>query len=473
MSYQDSIRTWFQAHRAAMVEDIKALVRIQSDRTSPLPGMPYGEGPFRALEAGQVLCQREGFATRIYDNRVVSADMNDLPAGLDILAHLDVVPAPPEKWTVCQPYEPVERDGMLYGRGTSDDKGPAVAALYAMACVRDLAVPMARNVRLILGSDEECGSSDIEVYYATEKEAPMTFSPDAEFPLINCERGMFRPVITAAFPASEALPRVLSVEAGVKTNVVPDAATAHLAGFSQSDLQSFCDAAAKATGAQYLLSGDETDLGVVCKGIGGHAASPAAANNALTALLTLLASLPLAESEGHSRLKAVAKLFPHGDWDGKALGVAMEDEASGRLTISLNIFAYSPTSLRAEADCRCPICANQDNLIGQTNRVCAEGGLVNETQELRAPHYVPGDGPFVRTLLDCYETWSGEKGECIAIGGGTYVHELENGVAFGACFPTTDPHMHGADEFANIEELLTAGMIYADAIIRLCGKEQA
>lgn len=419
------------------------------------------------------ICQREGFPTKMYDNRVGTADLTDLPAGLDILAHLDVVPAPPEKWTVCQPYEPIELDGKLYGRGTSDDKGPAMAALYAMACVRDLKVPMARNVRLILGTDEECGSSDIEVYYATEKEAPMTFSPDAEFPLINCERGAFRPVITAAYDESTALPRVKSVAAGVKTNVIPDAAEAVLEGFTAEALQPYCDAAAAKTGAQYLLSGDETALTVLCKGVGGHAAMPDGANNALTALLTLLAALPLADCVGHDRLKAVAALFPHGDWDGKGLGIDMADEASGRLTISFTIFSYSPTALQAEADCRCPICANEDNLIGQTTRICAEAGLVNQTQTLRAPHYVPGDSDFVRTLLACYETWSGEKGECVAIGGGTYVHELENGVAFGACFPNVDPHMHGADEFAIIDDLLAAGMIYADAIIRLCGQETA
>ena len=470
MNYQDLIRAWFEVHRNTMVEDIKTLVRIQSDRTEPLPGMPYGEGPFRALEAAMAMCRREGFDGRLYDNRVGTANLTDLPAGLDILAHMDVVPAPAEKWTVCQPFEPIERDGKLYGRGVSDDKGPAVAALYAMACVRDLKVPMERNVRLILGSDEECGSSDIRVYYAEEPEAPMTFSPDAEFPLINCERGMFRPVITATYAEETTLPRVLEVKAGVKTNVIPDAAAAKLQGFSAAQLQTYCDAAAAATGAQYQLSGDASELTVTCTGVGGHAASPEAANNALTALLSLLSALPLAQSEGHDRLKAIAKLFPHRDWHGNALGIDMEDDVSGRLTISFDIFSYSPTALQAEADCRCPICADKENLVGQTNRVCEALGLTNRSQMLIPPHYVPGDSAFVRTLLDCYETWSGETGQCIAIGGGTYVHDLKNGVAFGACFPNTDPHMHGADECAVIDELLTAGMIYADAIIRLCGK---
>lgn len=471
--YQDSIRAWFEAHRSALVNDVIELCKIQSDRTAPVDDMPYGEGPFRALQAGMALCNREGFATKLYDNRVCTADLTNLEPGLDILAHLDVVPAPPEKWTVCQPYSPIEKDGRIYGRGTSDDKGPAIAALYAMACVRDLNIPMEKNVRLILGSDEECGSSDIAVYYATQPEAPMTFSPDAGFPVINCERGGFHPILTASYPVCEALPRVISVDAGVKGNVIPDDAEAAVEGFSIAAIQPYCDAAATATGAQYLLDGDENHMRIVCKGIGGHAASPSAANNALTALLDLIKRLPLAESEAHNRLNAIASLFPHGDWDGRALGINMSDEVSGPLTISFTVFHFNSTSLKAEADCRSPICATKENLVDQTSKTAAALGLTNEGLHLREPHYVPGDSHFVKTLLACYEDWTGNKGECVSIGGGTYVHELKNGVAFGAGFPGTDPHMHGADEFAIIDELLAAGMIFADAIIRLCGKAQA
>ena len=471
--YQESIRAWFQAHRSAMVADVIDLCKIQSDRTAPIEGMPYGKGPYLALMAGKALCEREGFATKLYDNRVVTADLTDLEAGLDVLAHLDVVPAPPEKWTVCQPFEPIEKDGRIYGRGTSDDKGPAIAALYAMSCIRDLKVPMAKNVRLILGSDEECGSSDIAVYYATEPEAPMTFSPDAEFPVINCERGGFHPLLTASFPPCEALPRVISVDAGVKASVIPDDAEAVVEGFTAEALQPFCDTASAATGAKYILTGDEKHMHIMCKGVGGHAAGPSAANNALTALMDLIARLPLAAAEAHDRLKAIATLFPHGDWDGKALGIDMADELSGRLTISFTMFHYCTTSLKAEADCRSPICATEENLIGQTDRAAAALGLTNEGKRMRKPHYVPGDSAFVQTLLDTYETWTGSKGKCISIGGGTYVHELKNGVAFGAGFIGTDTHMHGADEFAIIDELMTAGMIFADAMIRLCGAEQA
>ena len=135
--------------------------------------------------------------------------MNNKDAQLDILAHLDVVPAG-DGWTVTKPFEPVVKDGKIYGRGTADDKGPAVAALYAMRAVNELGIPLKKNVRLILGTDEECGSSDITHYYSVEKEAPMTFSPDASFPVINIEKGRIEGNFTAEFEPSDKLPKMVS-----------------------------------------------------------------------------------------------------------------------------------------------------------------------------------------------------------------------------------------------------------------------
>lgn len=100
---------------------------------------------------------------------------------MDVLAHLDIVPAG-DGWTVTEPFVPVVKDGKIYGRGTADDKGPAIAALYAMRAVKELGIPVKKNVRLILGTDEECGSSDIRHYYSVEEEAPMTFSSGRQLP---------------------------------------------------------------------------------------------------------------------------------------------------------------------------------------------------------------------------------------------------------------------------------------------------
>ena len=182
--YKEKISRYIDAHRKEMLEDIGALCRINSVKGSYRIGKPYGEGCSEALRAALHIAECYGFSINNYDNYVGTVDMNDKEAQLDILAHLDVVPAG-DGWTVTEPFEPVVKDGKIYGRGTADDKGPAIAALYAMRAVNELGIPMKKNVRLILGTDEECGSSDITHYYSVEKEAPMTFSPDASFPVIN------------------------------------------------------------------------------------------------------------------------------------------------------------------------------------------------------------------------------------------------------------------------------------------------
>ncbi len=467
MEYKAQIARYFDDHAVDLVEDVKKLVRIPSDRGAAQPGMPYGEGPVRALTAALAMAEEYGFAVKNYENYVGAADLGPAEPGLDILAHLDVVPVA-NNWTVCDPFDPVEQGGNLYGRGTADDKGPAVAALYAMRCVMELGVPLKKRVRWIVGTDEECGSSDIAYYYSREPEAPMTFSPDAMFPVINLEKGRLSTEITARFvPAAEGA-RLLSVSSGLKSNVIPESALAVVAGMTAAEAEPACRAAAERLGMEFTLAEQDGGLQIAAKGAGGHAAFPAGANNALTGLLDLLAALPLAGGCAEA-IRALHALFPHGDFAGHAAGVAMADEISGELTISLNMLAADETSLTATFDSRTPVCGTQENVHDVLARRCEELGLSLVSAQMVEPHYVPGDSEFVQTLLRAYEDWTGNKGECMAIGGGTYVHDLKNGVAFGCSMPGVDNREHGADEFAVISDLVTAGKIFAQAIIELCG----
>ena len=158
------INEWIDAHKDEMLQDIMDLCSIASVKGSYEQGKPFGDGPFDALNAGLEICERAGFSIRNYDHYVGTADLDPaLPRSLDILAHLDVVPGG-EGWTVTEPFKPVIRGSRIYGRGTSDDKGPAMCALYAMRAVRECGIPLKKGVRLILGADEECGSSDIRKY---------------------------------------------------------------------------------------------------------------------------------------------------------------------------------------------------------------------------------------------------------------------------------------------------------------------
>lgn len=467
--YQDKINAYFDdpARRQQLVESISRLVRIRSVREEAQPGMPFGPGPAAALAEALKLAGELGFATKNYDNYVGAVDFNDQETQLHILCHLDVV-GEGTGWTVTEPYAPVEVDGMLYGRGTDDDKGPAVAALLAMQAVKDLGVPLKKNVRLLLGTDEESGSEDIAYYYNKEPYAPCTFSPDGEFPVINLEKGSYKPVFTKTWAAESATPRVTEFHGGFRINVLPPEASCVVTGLSDEAAEPYCEAAAAETGVTYELTQHGDDLHILCKGKGAHASTPEEGVNAITGLIHLLCALPLAKVGSTAALHALSALFPHGDCAGKALGIAQADELSGPLTLAFSLLEMNETGLSGQFDSRVPVCANEDNCQKVTEASFAKFGFTTEGG-MQEPHYTPADTPLVKTLLKCYEQYTGNKGECLAIGGGTYVHEIPGGVAFGCAMPGFNGNMHGPDEHTCIADQLTAAKIFAQAIIDLCG----
>lgn len=465
--YREEIEKYIEDHKNEMLEDICALCRINSEKMPYQPGMPFGKGTVEALSLALAMGEKYGFSINNYDNYVGTIDLNDKESQLDILAHLDVVPAG-DGWEITTPFEPVVKDGNLYGRGTADDKGPAVAALYAMRAVKELGIPLKKNTRLILGTDEECGSSDIAHYYKVEKEAPMTFSPDSSFPVTNIEKGSLKGDFTAEFEKSGALPRLVSFTSGTKVNVVPSKAEAVVEGLSASEIEAAAKAAEKELDITFQITMAGAQVKILAAGANGHASTPWKGKNALTGLLTLIGRLPLADCPQLEIVKSLNVLMPHGDVYGKGLGIAMEDELSGPLTLAFSILTITENSMEGSFDSRCPICANEDNMLKVAKASMKKHGISLNNDSMRPPHHVSGDSDFVRTLLNCYEMYTGKKGGCVAIGGGTYVHELKNGVAFGASMPDTENRMHGADEFAVVEELVTSAKIFAQVIVDLC-----
>lgn len=468
--YYEKLDRWAEEHRDEMAQDIADLVRIDSTKGKAEEGMPFGAGPASALAAMQEKMERYGFSSKNYDNYCVTADLAGRgDKALDMLAHLDVVPVS-DDWKKTKPFEPLIEGQYMYGRGTSDDKGPAVAALYAMRAVKELGIELSRGVRLICGSDEECGSSDLEHYYAIEKEAEYTFSPDANFPLINIEKARLEKKLEADLPEDYRTPCILEIEAGSKSNVIPGYADAVFRGMPQESLSKAAEKAGKLTGASFTFERKEDRQIVHVKGLTGHAASPDNGSvNALTALLSFLSYLPLADTKTTRTVLGLGQLFPFGDFHGKALGVDLQDEESGVLTISLDMLKLQNGHLAADFDCRAPLCATEENLTKVISEKAAEKGLAMEEGPMTPAHYVSADSPLVKTLLDCYERGFGKKGKALAIGGGTYVHELKRGVAFGCEVEGFDNRMHGDDEVVDLDVLVKSVKIFADAILSLCG----
>lgn len=467
---QEIINAYFDSpeKEAELIAAISRLVRIPSVKGRTMPGIPFGNGPLRCLEEALTLASEMGFSTQNYDHYVGLVDFNDKETKLHILGHLDVV-GEGNGWTVTEPFTPLLKDGMLYGRGTDDDKGPTVAALFAMKAVKDLGVPLKHNVRLIFGTDEESGSDDIAYYYQREPYAPCTFTPDADFPVINIEKGSYKPTITGTWEQSETLPRVTALSGGYRINVVPPEAEASVEGISAERVSKVLSLVGKETGVTFVVAATDTGIQIHACGVGGHAAEPEKANNALTAMLTLLSRLPLADCGSTRAVASLTKLFPHGDYHGAALGVAQSDEQSGALTLSLNLLELNETGFECYFDARTPLCANDSNC-----RQVAEAAFAAHdfsfSGEMGAPHCTPTDSDFVQTLLRCYKQYTSDtQAVPLATGGGTYVHDIPGGVAFGCSMPGFVSNLHGPDERVRIADLITSCKIFTQTIIELCG----
>ena len=467
--YQEKIDAYFAspAVREDLIRGISRLVGVKSVREEPAPGAPFGPGPRAALDEGLKLCTEMGFAAKDYDHYVGLADLNDKETQLHILGHLDVV-GEGTGWNT-DPYTCVEKDGMLYGRGVSDDKGPVVAALFAMKAIRDLGIPVSKNVRLIMGTDEESGSQDIAYYYAREPYAPMTFTPDADFPVINVEKGHYHPNFGAKWAAETVTPRVSAMTGGFRVNVVPPEAEATVLGVAPADLANLCAGVEERSGAKFTVNEIEGGVKVHCLGKNAHAAMPEGGINAIQALLEVLARLPLADCPSTKAVRAMAGLFPFGDLYGRALGIAQSDK-SGDLTLNLAIIKLEENGFQALFDSRVPVCANRENCAQVCEAAFEKCGIeIFGGKEMMPAHEVEADSPLVKTLLKCYSDVTGVADpQPIAIGGGTYVHDIPGGVAFGCDFPGFDPKMHSANEQASVENLLKSARIFALAIARLC-----
>lgn len=465
---KERIVSWMEAHREELLEDLKTLCRIRSVEGVPGENAPYGEGPARALAAAMEMCAGYGFSVTNYDWHAATADLGEADGRkLDILAHLDVV-GEGDGWDT-DPYEPVIKDdGYIYGRGVADDKGGAIAALYAMRCVKELGLPLSAGCRLILGTNEESGSGDIDYYYKREKPAPNTFTPDSEFPVCNAEKGFYRIRFRKSWAPETALPRVKTLSGGFRTNVVPTEAWAEVAGMKPEHLLAGCMPLCAELGASCRV--EQTDAGakVIVTARGCHAAMPDQGINGNTVLFYALSQLPLADCESTDAVRTIARLLPHGDWLGKALGIAQSDEVTGELTCSFTMIDFTETGLEGLCDCRIPLCATAENCSDVASKAFGDRGF-EAAGMMIPPHYTPAGGEFIQTLLRAYETYTGRPGACYHMGGGTYVHDVPGGVAFGITMPGVDVRMHGANERFPVDDLITSAEIFAQAIADICG----
>lgn len=435
---QETANYYPQAEKALL-----QLLSIPSVEDEAAPGAPFGQPVRQALsqfaqlaaELGLQVCQTEHYIT-------IDLGDGESPEAVGILAHADVVPFG-EGWHFAPTGQLVEdTDGCkIYGRGALDDKGPAVAALFALSALKRLQTPLSRPVRLIIGGNEESGCQCIKRYAAEHLPPAFGFSPDANFPVIFAEKGIAMFHLTLPIQLNGEAARLLALRAGTVVNAVPGKAVATV-----------------------LLPGGQCELS--CIGKAAHGSQPEKGKNAAAAMLQNLLSLPLAPAE----LDVCRRLFQlfGRDYLGQAAGLAQADEVSGPLTINLGILQLQPekSQLTVDLDMRYPVTADYAAISRQLAEICRENGWQMQEKEHKAPLYVPCDQKPVTTLLQLYQEYE-PNAQPIAVGGGTYCRAFANFVAFGPLRADMADVMHQADEFITRQDFQFLQRIYTQAIWRL------
>jgi len=447
MDYQ-KLYSIIDGHKDDMLDSLNRIISIPSVRGEELPNMPYGKNCAEVLSEMLSMADDMGFITQNFSNYVGTIRFTDEIEKLGVLCHLDVVPVTEKNWSY-PPFRATLSDGKIFGRGAIDDKGPAIAVLYAMKSIKDLGIKLKHNVRFIVGCDEENGSSDLEYYSTCEKMPPNVFTPDGSYPCINIEKGMLRISFKNKYHGS----LIKELNGGTVINGVP--AECYII-------------TSKEIPESENITVKKIDNGYKVKytGLSAHASTPELGVNAITGLLNYIKQF-----DSSKEVESLSDMFPHGDYNGKSLGIFAEDELSGKLTSVLSMISLKDGYIDCKLDIRFPVCQTKENIISNATDTMKLHGYCAEILLAENPHHTDENSDFIRTLLNIYAEETGNKSYCEAMGGGTYVHNIDGGVVFGAEFPNDENNMHGDDEFITLESLMLNCKMFARAIIEICGVE--
>lgn len=416
-----------------MIEALAGLVSFTSVSVTGTKEYPYGEGVGNALEYMLKLCHDLRFETKNCNNRIGYAQIGEGEQLIGILVHLDVVPAGND-WDT-DPFTLTKKDGKLFGRGVSDDKGPAIASVFAMKDILEECNTLNKRIRIIFGLSEEVGDwDDMEYYKQTEEIPDYGFTPDADFPAIYGEKGIAHFTIT--------LPREdngVIVSGGEATNVVPDRCTA-------------------------VISLDGRKETVETTGKAAHGSTPECGENAISKLMDALSKR---DDLKDSVIEFYNAVFGY-DYNGVKLGCAYSDEQSGALTCNVGTVSTDENEYTFSIDIRYPVTCSLEFIQEKMNNTLNKYGASATLTSHMNPVYADKNGPVIKALIDAYREHTGDfENEPTVIGGGTYARAMDNITAFGPMIPGRELTEHMKNEYLLEEDMLLIRHIYFSALKNL------
>ena len=447
-----------------VVADIDRLVRHESveDLSAAEPGKPWGPASWGALDEAEKIAQRLGLDVTDVDGYLGFADVPGA-SGPDryvaTIAHTDIVPLG-LGWNFPA-LEVTRKDGYLIGRGVQDDKGPFVLSLYAAHFFQrlvDAGHELPYTLRCIIGNNEETGMGDVPYYLERYPEPLFCFSPDADFPLICGEKGLYQGRFTSGPVAGE---KIVELDGGTVPNAICGQVTAVVRA----------DAATLPAAERITVEPAEEGLArITASGIGGHASMPEGTVNAIGVLARYLLAQDLAGEGERSFLELLVTLTE--DAYGKASGIAAEDNKFGALTCVAGVIRTVDGRFTQTVDSRYPTTTTDEAITARLCELARAHSCTYEQTSSDAPFYISPESPEIEALLKTYSEYTGQEAQAFTIGGGTYARHFKRACAFGPHDPAEQiPEWagmeHGPDEAISEESLRRALKIYIVSIARL------
>lgn len=456
-----------ESYKDDIIKSTQEIVRIKSVEEPEKEGMPFGEGPYKALKYAVDLAKDMGFQVKEFDGYAAHADVGEGEESVGVLVHVDVVPEG-EGWDY-PPYAAEIHDNKIFGRGTIDDKGPAIATMYAMKALKESGVKLNRKLRIIFGANEESGWGCMKHYFSVEKPPTMAFTPDADFPVIHGEKGIIVFNLESDIELNDSAGvKLVDIRGGNAANMVPDSAEVMLEVENSDDFINKYSKIIKKQDYPVEIKKEKEYIKIIAKGISAHGSTPEKGQNAISCLMKVLGEI----FEAHSSFGKFVRVynerigFYH---NGEKIGCGFEDEISGKLNFNPGVLKLDGEKIILTINVRYPIHSSAREVYDGIKENLKDTNInLVEGQGDQKPLYIPKDNFLVEKLMEVYKEETGDKeSDAITIGGGTYARAMDNAVAFGPMFPGQEDVVHQKNEYISIEHLMQITRMYAKALYEL------
>ncbi len=482
-------------NQAGVIDATARMVALPTARSAT----PPHEDP-NMIALGQLVAKMAGdfgLQYRNVDNRVFEVKLPGTgPDEFGILTHGDVVPAVTSEWvlddgTQLDPFKLTRVGGLLYGRGSIDDKGSIATVLYAMKAVKDSGLPLARTIRLMIDTTEESGGEAIRYYQQKTALPAYNIVLDSKYPAVVAEKG------TGALRAGFAIAPVAAPPAGAVTiaamtgaasaNAIPQTATARLQAADPAAVAARLNAAKDAFVRQYTaqggkfaidITGNTAGVDIKVTGSSAHGSRPEEGVNPVPRLALFLqsAGLVLVDNGYAQASRYIVDLFGL-DYLGNKMGLAYADSFMGPLTMSPTLIRENAGKVEVTANVRMPR-GNTPEAVSAATQAKVRAWAASQKLSVDVAHtqgnWMARDpkGAWLATLLNIFGDTTGLPAEPVSTAGSTTAKQMPNAINFGPAMPGKKYTAHNAKEFKEIADLDADMQMFTEMLVRIGNLQQ-